>query len=225
MLYTSVLCNVLFATDSTNCERATKNRFSFSLTHAMCAFVCVCVYGFVLGVHVFRVYSTLQQSSNILRVCFRIEFVCSTHSVAFFRSTFHFLSFTLTHPFHHVRVSSFFHLQRKVQFAYAVFFWSLPLVLVVFWFNGIYSVFLVVAIVFFLLLLRSFILPIFDRFTESFAIDMKRTILHIRHHMEIVVFFLKKKWKWKQYMSWVMSWSMIKVNIRCQWYMMNEYNP
>lgn len=26
---------------------------------------------------------------------------------------------------------------------------------------------------------------------------MKRTILHIRHHMEIVVFFLKKKMKMK----------------------------
>lgn len=97
MLFASVPCNVLFATDSTNCERATKNRFSFSLgSVGVCAFLVlsVDVYGFLFwgDTCVSCVLSTLQQSTNVLRVC---SCMCALLILSLFFSLHFLLSLSL----------------------------------------------------------------------------------------------------------------------------------
>lgn len=77
MLFTSVLCNVLFATDSTNCERATKNRFSISLPRSVALWLTMSVYTWIF----ISRYMCFSSLSYVLRVCtfyrFSFTFVLS----------------------------------------------------------------------------------------------------------------------------------------------------
>lgn len=236
MLFTSVLCNVLFATDSTNCERAAKNRFSFSLRlHSVCAFRSlsrqVCVYGFRFGgIHVFRVYTPLFNNPPMFCACARkcerlCMLLCYTHSFAiFFHSNFRSPSLSLSLffpvlacPFHHVCVAFLFILIRKEKYNFSMLF-VLPLVLLVLWFNGIEQCFPCCSTSSFF---WSFISSTFDQFVAFFTIDTKWMALHI-----ICAFLEIKTINMKQCRSWVMCHDIGDNTYDvCQWNIVKQIQP
>lgn len=123
MLFTSVLCNVLFATDSTNCERATKDRFPFSLAYTpwqrfvrflgVSEWVCMDSFfgGYMCFVCTFH-SSTIHQCFALVCVHIRLLYLL-LYCIAIFFSLQFLLTLSLflslysihTCPFHHVCVS------------------------------------------------------------------------------------------------------------------------